>query len=280
MAIFQRLKKTFLPSAEEGARRRLAAFGTTSKKPAVAAALIAGASVLPLGRIARGAGAVFKGTRALGTGVASTAAGVATKKTFGQVARGAYERALGNPFGGGVKSFFGRIAGRAVGAPLFATGAAFAKSAITGEDVNLSKDALVKGSIGFALGGPVGYAVGTGFGLVDLGTDKVSDIVKEINMPNVPSPQDFGEDIGELLRETGSGVAEFSQGLGSGLSGNSFIAPQVSYGIAGPSVSVDAGRGGIPPELWLLLVSLLGVAGARAYLKRRKKKKKAKKRKK
>jgi hypothetical protein len=235
------------------------------------------------GTLAAGAGVARYGAPALrllfrGTTrapIVSGAGSVAAKKNFGNALKGAYERALGNPFGGGVKSFFGRIAGRAVGAPLFATGAAFAKSSVTGEPINLSKDALIKGSVGFALGGPVGYLVGTGLGIGEVGVKKGIDLVQNIPRPNFPSAGEFGEDLGELFRETGAGVAEFSQGFGSGV-----MSPMsATYGISGPSLSVDSGRGGIPPELLAILVAILGVAGARAYLKRRKKKK-SKKRKK
>lgn len=251
-----------------------------AKKVGVVKSLAIGAGAL--GGVAVGLRAVplaIKSLSRLGAGQTastSTVAGVAGKKSMGTILRGAYERALGNPFGGGVKSFFGRIAGRAVGAPLFAVGAGFAKSAVTGKPVDLSQDALVKGSIGFALGGPVGYLVGTGLGAGEVGFEKGKEIVQNIPMPTLPSAGEFGRDTGEVLREFALAQKEFAQGFGSGIIG----APSVSYGVAGPSVNVDVGgRSGIPPELWLLLVSLLGVAGARAYLKRRKKRK-SKKRKK
>jgi len=69
MALLRFLKKTFLPSAEEGARRRQRTFGTTSKVPAVVAGLGAGASVTPIGRAVLGAvGKTYVGKK-LGLGL-------------------------------------------------------------------------------------------------------------------------------------------------------------------------------------------------------------------
>jgi len=65
-----KLKKTFLPSPEVGAQRRQRVFGTTSKAPAIAAGLVAGASVTPIGRaVVSALGSTYVGKR-LGLGLA------------------------------------------------------------------------------------------------------------------------------------------------------------------------------------------------------------------
>jgi len=54
MGLLTKIKNVFMPSAEVGAQRRLNVFGTTSKVPAIAAGLAAGAAVAVAG--AAGAG--------------------------------------------------------------------------------------------------------------------------------------------------------------------------------------------------------------------------------
>lgn len=277
MAILQSIKKTFFPSAQEGANRRLATFGTTSKKPAIARAAGIAVLGLPIGRIVKSVATLsrVKGATGIVGAGATSATGVAKSSGFLAKAGGLYERALGNPLGaGGVKGFFGRIAGRTLGGAAVATGASLSESAITGEPPSITPRRLAFGALGFGVGGPIGALAGTFFGA----EKKAVEALRKIPIPdfnvNVPPVGDIGYASGETLREFAAGAAEFTQGFGSGV-----MAPQVTYGISGPSFSVERGNG-IPPELWALLVAVLGVAGARAYLKRRKKKKAKKKRKK
>jgi len=87
MGILQKLKKTFLPSAEEGARRRLRTFGTVAKTPAVVAGLTAGASVTPAGRAVIGAiGRTYVGKK-LGLGLlgASTFSAIKSFASTGSI---------------------------------------------------------------------------------------------------------------------------------------------------------------------------------------------------
>lgn len=260
------IRRLFFPSAEEGARRRQTAFGTTRKAPAIIAGLAAGTAVYSLGR----------GIRPISTSAPSAVAGRAVtdagKTGFLANARGLYERTLGNPLaGGGTRGFLGRILGRFAGGTALAYGTAFSESAITGEPISISGERLTKGALGFALGGPVGFLAGTALGL---GKEAVERI-QQVPLPNVPSVN-----IPELPTSTGMSYPDFayvpqipqlpSAGFGS---------VSATYGTTvSPSVNLSGGGfGGLDYSTLLALGALLGLGGYALGRRKRRKKKKRKK---
>ena len=184
-------------------------------------------------------------------------------------AKNVYDRFLGNPLaGGGIKGFFGRIAGRSLGGAAIATGASFTKSAITGDPLDINARRLGYGAVGFGLGGPIGALAGTFFGASTKATGAIKEGISNLSMPNVPSlptPYDAGESVADVIKALGSGAGQFAQGLTASPS------VSASYGVSGPSVSI--GSSGFDPTMLLLL--LTGGLGA-GYLLGKKKKKKRK----
>lgn len=263
VSILQRLKNTFLPSAEEGARRRQKVFGTTSKIPAI----ITAGSVLPVGRVVKGAVGLFRGASNVGKVTAVAGATAGAGKGIFNVVKGAYERTLGNPLAeGGLAGYGGRVLGRTIAGPSFAVGTAFIESAITGQPVDLSISKIAKSSIGFGLAGIPGLIVGSGIGF---GKTAV-DIVKQ-NLPETPFQAGVG--VGEGLSSIGQGLGEFAQGLGGSFGGVS-----ASYGGASASLSPSVTLGGGPDYQTALLLGLLGGGLGFALGRKRRKKRKNKKR--
>lgn len=256
------LRKVFFPSAQEGAARRQRVFGTTSKTPAIVTA----ASVLPIGRIARAAGSIFR----LGKPTVTAAVPVASRAATGffAKARGIYDQALGNPLAaGGIKGFAGRIFGRSLGGASLATGAAFTKAALTGQEVDITPRRLTYGTIGFALGGPIGSLAGIGLAGGEKAAEELGNIANNLGNINIPPPVVIGGMAGEETRE----ILQALQQLGSGYASGFSVGGTPSYGVSvsGPSVNVGGG-----PDLSGYLLALLGGLGGGLLLARRKRKKK------
>lgn len=266
-SLLQRFRNTFLPSAQVAAERRRAAFGTTSKIPAV----ILAATVLPVGRIAKAAGGLFQVRKVASAAPAltSVARSAATKSsTFLQSARGIYDRALGNPLaGGGLGGFGSRIFGRTLGGASVAVGAALTEAAVTGGPFQITPRRIAYGALGFGVGGPIGALAGSLFGGSRVAAETIKNL--EVKVPQLPTPYDFGGDVADALRAIGRGAESF----GSGFTG-SFGIPSASYGST-ISPSINVGGGGVDPTM-LALLAALGIGGFALGRKKRRKKKKKK----
>lgn len=216
------------------------------------------------GKTAIGDKRIVTGTFPLATGGLGVARSVPiVARGFGRfftAGKNLVARQFVNPFAGatikqGLKNVGKKIGGFALTGGLFGLAYTGSKALVTGETPSAS--VIGKGFIhgGLAGANPFGALAGAGAGITELG---VSKIPTDFNTPNINFPTSPSMNI--------PNAPDFS-----------FTSPAsapISFTSPSSNVSVSGGGSSNLEVLLPLLIALLGVGGAYAYLRSRKKKKK------
>lgn len=271
-AIIEKAKSTFAPSAQVGAERRQAVFGTTSKIPPIAtAATILSAGALTIPSVSAAGGALL--ANAL-THAPSTETGAIVRylgySPLGQIAQG---------------NILGAVAGTS-GAILGTAGIVetgnIVQALSTGNFRALAPTSFQSGAIlgsGFypaaahlaALGGFAGRLAKSAFGSA---VNTIEQPFQNLPIPEIPHPIDYTRERAADIRDAAKAAfLRAQQGVSSGIQNI-----ESGFGSVLPNINPNISIGGAP-DFSPYLLALLG-GGALGFLAGRRKKNRRKHRKK